>query len=133
MQNRLLIDFAGILLIYGVYAAVTYWIFGSDVLTIGQYALVMLGASLFCMLAWYAIGEWGIKPYAPVGVWLGTWFFLLVVVLITAAALTIVDAANAEPALYFGGGLGAFYLASVLFSPAGAKYLIWPAKSIRTW
>jgi hypothetical protein len=134
MQNRILIDLLGTFLVYGIYAVAIYLIFREDLLTSGQFALTMLGISLLCFLAWYAIGEWGIKPYAPVGTWLGVWACLLLVVVASAIAITFYfDAVNAEPGLHFGGGIGAFYLTSVLFSPAGGKFLIWPAKSIRTW
>jgi hypothetical protein len=133
MQNRWLIDFAGILLTYCVYAGITYAVYQDDILGLGEYSLIMVGASLFCMLAWYALGEWGIKPWASSGVWLGTWFFLLAVVAATATVIYFLDYPNSDPYLLFGGGIGAYYLASVLFSPAGAKYRIWPAIHVRSW
>jgi hypothetical protein len=130
------IDIAGIFTIYGVYAGVAYLIFGpdpDDMMKYGQWALVMIGVSLLCTLVWYALGEWGIKPFAPRSTWMAAWFLLLATTLVTAAVVTFLDKDNPVPWLNFLGGFGAYYFASVLFSPAGAKYLIWPAKLIRTW
>jgi hypothetical protein len=120
-------------------------IYGQDRLFIGDiidyFPWIVLGVSLLASLAWYVTGEWGIRPHASVGVWYTVWFVLLALVVVTAAVVAIYEPTYFQKDsdidtywwLHLAGGIGFYYLSSVLFSPSSAKYLIWPAKYIRTW
>jgi hypothetical protein len=147
MKSRVLIDFAAILLIYGIYGVITVLVYGQDQFTgengsdVAYLPLAMIGISLFCALIWYAMGAWGIKPTAPPLQWIAVWVLLLAVVAISAATITMMEGArmhndtnaDSNPWLHFCGGMGFFYLATMLFSPTACKFFIWPSKLIRTW
>lgn len=164
MRSRVLIDLAFIVLIYCVYMAIVVLVYGPEhVLTppervdLDSFPWIVLGSSFLAMLAWYVIGEWGIKPHAGVGAWYATWLLLLALVAVAAfvvsfyfepvaikAIQTVNDASGTVdtagpstipiyPWLNVLGAIGFFYLGCVLFSPANAKFLIWPSKHIRTW
>jgi len=142
MRNRVLIDIAFMILIYGIYFAAVDLIYTQEVVLGGEhpdyFPWIVLGVSLMANLTWYVIGEWGVRPNASVAVFYTAWFVLLALI-VTAAALaavfeplTFLDVVS-YPWLNFVGGLGAYYLASVLFSPNSAKFLIWPSKIVRNW
>jgi len=140
MKIRIFRDLAGIFLIYALYAVLTVWLYDMD-LSAWQPADIwpidMLAGSLLGMLLWYVLGEWVIRPHASATTWYGTWFALLALILGWACFVFIMESqdtsANPNPWLHFLGGAGFFYLASVLFSPLFAKYLIWPAVIVRKW
>ena len=140
----LLIDLAGILIVYSVYAVNTVLIYGLDRFTgdeLARLPLEMLCISLGCTLLWYALGEWVIRPTAPSGTWYAVWFLLLAIIVGAAAYITFAEGrealvhsdAEAHPWLHFVGGVGYYYVASVLFSPTFAKFRIWPARHVRKW
>ena len=147
MKNRVLTDILAILVLYGVYAAIIYLVSTQStilgispqrfrmvefILHFKNDSWIVMAVSLMCMLAWYVLGEWGIKPYAPSGTWLLVWFFLLVVILGAAIAVAFMDPLNSTvTTYYFIGGVFFFYLGSVFFSPLNAKYVVWPARHLR--
>ncbi|HTD54674.1 MAG TPA: hypothetical protein VK670_04790 [Silvibacterium sp.] len=138
MKNFVLRDLVFILVIYIVYFAVT-WIVamlaGAPEEAWGEQSLVVLFASLLCTVVWYGVGEWIMRPSTSKGSWYGFWFLLLVVVLGTALLIVILEPLPdvSVEAVFFVGGAGAYYLATMLFSPFHGKYLIWPSMHVRTW
>jgi hypothetical protein len=137
-MTRIFRDLAGILLIYAVYAAVTVLLYDLDSFFTDSppiWPIVMLLCSLIGMLIWYALGEWVIRPNAPSTTWYGTWFLLLALILGCACYVTFEEfkLPDSYPWLHFLGGVGAYYLSSVLFSPLFAKYRLWPSRLIRKW
>jgi hypothetical protein len=142
MSSPLLINFPGILAIYLIYGGIIYAAYQDTLLSDGQYALVMMAVSLFCTLAWYVIGEWGIKPWAHTRIKLAIWCVLLAIIVIIAGVTIMMwstfwplsfFARDVDLMILFAGGIGSYYLSSVLFSPPGVKHLIWPAVIIRKW
>lgn len=140
MKKRNFRDFAGIFLIYALYATVMVWLYdpesflGDDppmwpiYMWIGSFALTLL---------WYVLGEWVIRPHAVNLTWYSTWFGLLALVFCSACLVSLMEAGDSSqkltpyPMLHFVGGIGAYYLSSVLFSPLFGKYKIWPAGLVR--
>lgn len=146
MSSRSFIDLAFVSLLYALYAGVAIWIYGVEQLSGDDrdiYPLVALGVSLLAFLAWYVLGEWGIKATASRVTFYALWWVLLAVILVTAAVVSFLELGEAGkdahsswvayPLLHFVGAVGAYYAASVLFSPRGATYLIWPSHRVRTW
>jgi hypothetical protein len=157
MRSRAAIDMILILLIYGIYLALILLLSSNGVLesfnvgsTNRQQAatlsddftnscMIVLAVSLACMLAWYVLGEWGIKPHrAKPGTYWFTWLALLIIVGIAGVVAYMLGPQPDENAyilamFYLGEGLLFFYLASVFCSPVNAKYLIPPSKLVRHW
>jgi hypothetical protein len=163
MKNRVTIDLLIILVIYAVYFAIIYLITLPDVnlpsqlgvtpaLSGGQqvaeqdfldqfnwWAMLVMGVSLVCMLGWYVLVEWAIRPHrATSGTFALTWLILLVIVIATGIiAFMFGPQASENPYVlalfYVLSGVVFFYLASVCCSPTNAKYLIPPARQIRRW
>lgn len=140
---KILRDIVAILLIYAVYAVITIFVYGGpETFSLESFhsdkppvwPASMLAVSLAMMLLWYVLGEWVIRPNASAATWYAAWSAGLLVILIAATVATFVEVADdASPWLHFLGGIGTYYLASVLFSPEFAKYRIWPARLIRRW
>jgi len=137
-MTRIFRDLAGILLIYALYAAVTVLLYDVDSFLNGEppiWPVVMWLGSLIGMLLWYVLGEWVIRPNASSTTWYGTWFLLLALIVGCACFVTYKELLSPDsyPWLHFLGGMGAYYLSSVFFSPLFAKYLIWPSRIVRKW
>jgi hypothetical protein len=136
MKTALLRDFVGILLVYAIYAMVTVWLYDPEQF-LGDdpplWPIWMWAGSLLCMLLWYVLGEWVIRPNAHSLTWLAAWFGLLGLVLILAVVVSFLENTDSYWWLHFAGGVGAYYVSSVLFSPLFAEYRIWPAKLLRRW
>ena len=154
MTNKSALSIVGILLLYALVALLIFEI-PIDYLTstgvakpqkfidlFQQNAYIVLGASFVGMLIWFVAGEWIIQPFAASRTWYLTWILLFTVVLATAVYMSFQgplepkshDPVNYDAAAwYLGTGLLSFYLASVLFSPTSAQYVIWPAKHVRRW
>lgn len=106
-----------------------------------KYMLVVAGVSFGCALTWFAVGGWGIKPWTPARTWYLTWTLLLLVIVLTATVMCFEGPKGNTPdpvnfgvaPFYVLSGVLYFYLATVLFSPTHAMYLIWPAKLVRRW
>lgn len=129
-------NITGALVVYALYLIAIVLCYGLDAFTSGEvpvWAIVVLCSSLAAFLLWYVLGEWVIWPDAPKAKWLVTWWLLFIAVGVVAAVVCFREAidqtqnADSYPALHLCGGLGAFYIASVLFSPDFARHRIWPA------
>lgn len=138
MKGFLFRDAAGILLLYALYAAITVLLYGVNSFTSDEptvWPLLMLAGSLVGIALWYVLGEWVIRPNASDTTWYGTWVALLALVILWACYVSYREMkdtpANSYYLLHFVGGIGAYYVASVLFSPPFAKFLIWPARFVR--
>jgi len=138
MKSTVLRDFTFIFLIYAVYFVITLvvaYLQGDIAMEEAWSALslAVLGVSLLCAVVWYVIGEWIMRPSTSRASWYILWFILLLATLGTALAVVIFEPVPDLNLVYFLGGAGAYYLATMLFSPFHAKYLIWPSIHIRTW
>ena len=141
MKSRVLLDFMLIFVVYVLYLAVTLIVSltatGDMAEAMSGSSLAVVGVSLLCALAWYVLGEWGIRSWASLATWYSLWFLLLVVILVTAAVMQFVTSLalpdTGMNVTMFLGGAGFYYLATILFSPFHAKFLIWPSKHIRNW
>ena len=129
----------GALGVYALYLIAMVLCYGLDAFTGGEvpvWAIGVLCSSLAAFLLWYVLGEWVIRPNAPDGTWLVTWWLLFIAVGVIAAVVCFLEAtaqtqsSDSYPALHFIGGLGAFYICSVFFSPDFARHRIWPARRI---
>ena len=135
-------DFALILLLYAIYAVVIVVVYdwqsftGDDPPMWPIYGWV---GSLAAILIWYVMAEWVVRPNAGNGTFRVLWFVLLAAVICCEAFVAWMELteesgqSNAYPWLHVVGGIGTYYVASVLFSPLYAKYAIWPASRIRRW
>lgn len=157
MRSRAVKDLILILVIYGIYSAAIYLLSVNSVLDslgvastrqdiantlndeFAMWSFIVMGVSLVCMLAWYVLGEWGIKAHrASSGTYWLTWLILLVIVLGVAFVAYFEGPqpdtnAYVLALFYFGGGFLFYYFASVFCSPINAKYLIPPSRQVRSW
>lgn len=142
MIKQVITDIVGILLVYILYAMVIVLIYDPESFLGDDWPIwpvFMWCCSLAATLLWYLIGELVIRPSASPAVWLGVWFLLLAVVVLCAGTASYfewveqTDASIFCPELHFSGGIGAYYLSGVLFSPLLGKYMIWPAQYVRKW
>ncbi len=142
MMKRVLTEVVGILFIYAIYAIAVVLFYDVDISAPENWPiwpLVVWAGSFLAMAIWYVLASVVIAPQQPLRVWAGVWLLLLSLVIIGAAAATYVedfyqtDTFQPNPWLHFVGGVGAYYLASLLFSPLFAKYVVWPARFVRKW
>ena len=152
MKSRVDFDLLFVVLLYAAYAAVIVVLYGPERFTGDTFEslpLVMLGISLACTVLWYVLGQWLLRPNASAGTWYAWWAVLLVVVVAAASYISFHESAIANmavpagqtantdaeaiPLLHFLGGVGCFYLATVLFSPIVTRFRIWPARHVRRW
>ena len=141
MKNRALLDFALIFVTYALYLAVTLIVSlaatGDMTEALSTSSLTVLGVSLTCALMWYVLGEWGFRSWTSPGTWYSVWFLLVVVILVTAGVMGLVSSLRlpdmALTLTMFLGGVGFYYLATMLFSPFHNQFLIWPSKHVRSW
>lgn len=102
-------------------------------------ALNLLYLSFGCAVLWFVLAEWLISAWAELRTRLIAWFALLLVAVAASIYMAYLgpkpgptDPANyTVPTYYILGGVFTFYVASVLFSPANAKFAIWPARHVR--
>lgn len=141
MKSRVLLDFMLIFAVYVVYLAVTLIVSltatGDMAEAMSGASLGVVGVSLLCALVWYVLGEWSIRSWASLATWYSLWFLLLLVIVAVAAVMQFVGSWKLPDTgmnvTMFVGGAGFYYLATMLFSPFHAKFLIWPSKHIRNW
>ena len=134
MKNLVVRDFTFIFLIFAVYFGVSLIVAnlaGDMTEAWAQPSLVALAVPLLCAIVWYAIGEWIMRPSTSKASWYTLWILFLLVILGTAIAILILDPEPDLTLVYFIGGAGAYYLATMLFSPFHGKFLIWPSTHIR--
>jgi hypothetical protein len=159
-NNQVGIDFLKIFAFYGVYWALIYLmieyelpgslgvIFSKDNQPVAfsrvsddlnEWLLVVMGASLVCCLFWYALGEWGLKPYSTKhSTWVLLWVALLAVVLIAGSLAAWMGPQPSDnngslilALLYFLGGAGFYYIATVFSSPVNTKFVVPGSKLLR--
>jgi hypothetical protein len=102
-------------------------------------ALVVMVVSFISAIAWYCIAEWVFKVSTPVPqsrrlIW-SLWLAVTVLGAFAAEFLGPKATFNAYiPTLfYFLGGVGFYYLATLLFSPVSYKYTPPGASAVRRW
>ena len=102
------------------------------------WAQVVMGVSGLLALAWYAVGEWGLRGHTTTPqTWLLIWFLMQVVVIVVSFLAFFLGPQASENALildlfYVGSGTLFLYIASVFRSPTATKYLLWPARHVRS-
>lgn len=162
MNNRTLIDLLCIIAFFAIYFVLSYLAVqvhydltaqlrilpgeGMDVADLNEEFIVWsqlaMGVSFLAALAWYALGEWGLKAHTTSsGTWLLVWLLGLGLALAGGyiAFNQFVDQAspseNAQAAAFFYVGCGAvFYiLTTLLFSPVHIKYVVPGSRYIRRW
>lgn len=153
MKNRVAIDF---LLIVVVYAACALLIYGAATMNwpgeLGvqagtdpethkpmsaarfqdlyeTWSAEVAGFSLFCALAWYALGEWGPRANKLSS---GGWFFVWLAGLIGVIVVGLIAVLSGPEASdngwilaasYMLWGVGSYYVATVFFSPVNTKFI----------
>ncbi len=153
-DNKLALNLIGILMVFLLCWLAVYFVMQPDWLpsTGGQdqakffgefqhYAFTVIGVAFGCTLLWFALGEWAIPPWAPSRTWYLTWFALLLVVLVTGCVMAAkgpkveaLDPVNYTIAAYYlAFGVLPFWIATACFSPVSGKFIVWPAKLVRTW
>ena len=157
MKNRFAVDLLLIFAVYAIYWSLIYMAteynlpdaigvtpvsgttgeqFRAD---FNYWAQIIMGVSLFAVLAWYVLGEWGLRAHSTSsGTWTLIWLCLLAMVLIAAFAAVWMGPQASENGyaldlFYFGGGVIFFWLATMCFSPLGIKYVVVGSRIIRRW
>ena len=157
MKNRPVIDLLSIFALYVIYWTLIYLATEynlPDALGVtpvsnvtGQqfrddfnyWSQIIMGVSLFAVLAWYVLGEWGPRAQrTSSGTWLLIWFCLLAFVLAASFAAVWMGPQASENgyalALYFfAGGIIFYWLATMCFSPIGIKTVAPGARIVRRW
>lgn len=142
MIKQTLIDMFGIFVLYAIYAGVVVLLYDLDTTVFDDWPLwplLVWCGSLGATMFWYLLGTFVIRPNSPPMTWHWVWLALILVVFVCASVATYMELTSSAttsafyPELHFGGGLGVFYLSSVLFSPLLGKYVIWPARLVRKW
>lgn len=104
---------------------------------LNTWSMILMGISLTAALAWYALGEWGLKAFRTSdSTWMVIWVALLAVTLAGAFGAVFMGppagtGGDILALYYFLGAAGFYCFATILFSPADTRYIPPLAKQIR--
>ena len=153
-DNKLALNVLGIVMVFALFFLVVVFLMqaswlpatgslnADEVLSVVKtYCYTMLGTSFGCVFLWFALGEWAIPPWAPSRTWYLTWCTLLLVIVVTGCVMAFkgpridpLQPVNSTIAAYYlAFGILPFWIATVCFSPVSGKFIVWPAKLVRTW